>query len=299
MQVWFKEIKEELGKANIPYREWVKGGELTTFGSGGAVAFVLFPRSEKELVRSALILFSFGVPYRVIGGGSNVLIASAGFEGAIIKTSGLSFLSIEGGRIEAGAGVKMPLLAKAAEEAGLTGLEFACGIPGEAGGAVKTNASAFGQSVSDSLKEITVLLKGKTQRIEKEALSMRYHDGNLPRGAIVLSAVFELDREARERICERMDRMKEKRAASQPRERSAGSVFRRAGDTPAAIYIEKTGLKGLRIGGAVLSEKHCNFIVNAGGATSEDYFSIGEIVRDKVYENEKVTLEYEVEKIGW
>ncbi|MCR4726230.1 MAG: UDP-N-acetylmuramate dehydrogenase [Clostridia bacterium] len=288
---------ERLKKENYAYRIGVSGETLTTFGSGGPVAIVVYPENVKRLLALEEILR--GIPRLVMGGGSNVLLPSAGFAGAIVKLDAFRGERACGRVLEVGAGVKMPRLSAFAKAARLSGVEFASGIPGTVGGAIRTNASAFGQAISDGLSFVTALVGNKIERLSPSELGFSHHRAKLPKDSIVLSAAFALEEGDGEKIGERIRSMREKRLQTQPQGRSAGSVFRKCGSVPAAIYIEKTGLKGLKIGGARLSEKHCNFIVNEGGASSEDFFEIGETVRKKVAEEQGVLLEYEVEKIGW
>ena len=159
------------------------------------------------------------------------------------------------------------------------------------------NASAFGMGVSDALRSVDVILDGKEQTLPSSALKTEYHRGGIPAGALILSATFDLRKGEAGRIAEKMRELARKRAATQPFGKSAGSVFRRVGEKPAALYIEETGLKGRVVGGAELSTKHCNFIVNRGGAKTEDFFVLAEEVRRAVKERTGVTLEYETERI--
>ena len=284
------EIKNMLDRRGVFYETNVSGERLTSFGSGGEVALLAHPKSAEEILELSKI---GEIP--VLGGGSNVLLPSSGC-GAIVKLDEWRSLSRERGMLTAQAGVKMPVLARAAAEMGLSGAEFASGIPGSVGGAIKTNASAFGQAISDGLVSVTALVCGRAERLFPRDLAFSYHRARLPENCVILSASFALAQGGKEKIRARMKEIAERRASTQPKGRSAGSVFRKDGEVPAAIYIEKTGLKGLKIGGARLSEKHCNFIVNEGGATTEDFFSLAEIVREKVKEKVGVSLEYEVEK---
>ena len=288
---------ERLKKEKYAFALGVSGARLTTFGSGGPISILVRPENAERLLALEEILS--GIPRFVIGSGSNVLLSSAGFAGALIKLDAFCSERVSGRVLEVGAGVTMPRLSSIAERAGLSGVEFASGIPGSVGGAIKTNASAFGQAISDGLLFVTALVGNKVERLRPEELGFSYHRAALPNNSIVLSAAFSLAEGDKSKIGERIETFREKRLATQPQGRSAGSVFRKCGEVPAAIYIEKTGLKGLKIGGARLSEKHCNFIVNEGGASSEDFFEIAETVRKKALEEQGVSLEYEVEKIGW
>ncbi len=275
----------------------VEGKLLTSFCSGGRVKYLFFPSSARETAATLQLLKLRGVPYRVIGGGSNILLPDEGYAGALVKLN-LRGIGVCGNVVTADAGVPLPLLAKVAAEKGLSGLEFACGIPGTVGGAAKTNAGAFGQMTSDVLTEAIVLTKqGEVQAFPAGCLKMGYHSCVFPEGGVVLCLKLTLTPDDKLAIAERMRRMKLRRQETQPAEPSAGSVFQRVGETPAAVYVEKTGLKGLRIGGAQLSRKHCNFIVNKGGATTEDFFAVAQQVKNRVFDAFGVSLAYEVERI--
>jgi len=290
-------VTEWLSRKSVYYEERVSGGRLTTFGSGGAVRVVAFPRIG-DIEETFTFLSESGVPYRVLGGGSNVLLADEGYDGVIVRTDRLDGFCANGSFVTVGAGVRLPLFSRKCGALSLSGAEFAEGIPGTVGGAVFMNASAYGSGISDILASVRILYEGQVSEIPASALTMTYHRGGLPVGAVLLSATFRLTAGDRGRIAERMRSLAERRAATQPRERSAGSVFARVGDTPAALYIEETELKGSRVGGAELSPKHCNFIVDRGGATTTDYFLLAERVRREVERRSGVTLAYEVEYVG-
>lgn len=275
----------------------VEGRHLTTFGSGGKVKYLFCPSSVRETQKALLLLRSRGIPYRVIGGGSNVLLPDGDYAGALIKPC-LCGIGVCGNEVTADAGVKLPVLASLTAANGLSGVECFCGIPGFVGGAVQTNAGAFGQMLSDVLTEVIVLTRqGKISILPAWRLKMSRHACVLPEGCIVLCAKFALKTQGEAAVSERMRQMKERRRLTQPVGPSAGSVFRPVGDVPAAVYVEKTGLKGLRIGGAELSPKHCNFIVNKGDATTEDFFAVAERVKSRVLDAFGVSLTYEVERI--
>lgn len=294
MEQWIERL---VGKG-IPCFPNVKGASLTTFGSGGEVKGVLIPKDERELRLSLRILADEGVPYRVMGGGSNLLLPDEGYDGAILRLSALSDWERRGCELIVGAGVKTATLARIAAEHSLSGWEFACGIPGEIGGALRQNAGAFGRMISDTLAEVTAMTAaGEKVTFSPSEIGFSYHRAAFPMGTILLSARFRLTIGDRDGIEMTMREMREKRRRTQPHFPSAGSVFRRVGDTPAALYIERTGLKGERIGGAELSPVHCNFIVNRGGARTTEYFALGEKIREKVRELCGVSLEYEVERI--
>lgn len=280
----------------IPFRCTVSGATLTTFGSGGKVRYVVFPREVRDLKKARRFLKEQGEFPRVIGGGSNLLIPDQGYGGALLKLSAFNAIERSGEVLTVGAGVNMPVLAGAAKQESLSGLEFAIGIPGTLGGAVKTNAGAYGQMLSDSLIEVTVLnADGEVVTFPASELHMTYHACDLPQGAVVLGAKLRLQGSDQISVARLMDEITKKRRLTQPHERSAGSVFRKIDGTPAALFIEQTGLKGMRVGGAELSPVHCNFIVNKGGATTADFFAVAEKVKGCLAERFGVTPEYEVE----
>ena len=290
-------VTEWMRRRGIRYKEGVSGGRLTTFGSGGAVRVVAEPKADKEIADIIAFLTTGGVPYRVLGGGSNVLLPDEGYDGVILRTARLETFSIRGTVLTVGAGVRLPVFSRRCAALALSGAEFAEGIPGTVGGAVYMNASAFGSGISDILRSVRLLYGGEIVTLPASALPMGYHRGGLPRGAVLLGATFRLTTGDEDGILERMRTFAARRAATQPRERSAGSVFARAGETPAALLIERTGLKGTRVGGAELSRKHCNFIVDMGGATTTEYHTLAERVRREVQRITGITLAYEVEFI--
>ena len=290
-------VREWLVHKNIVCRMGVPGSLLTTFGSGGRAALAAYPASAGELAELLSFLEEEDVPHRVLGAGSNVLFPDEGVRGVILRLDAINDFSVRGTTVTVGAGMSMPVFSRKCSEASLSGAEYAEGIPGKVGGAVYMNASAFGMGVSDTLRSVDVILRGERMTLPASELAMRYHRGGLPVGAVITSATFDLIKGERTSIADKMRENAEKRARTQPVGRSAGSVFRPAGEMPAALYIEETGLKGTCIGGAELSEKHCNFIVNRGGASTKDFFSLGERIRCAVREKTGVTLEYEVERI--
>lgn len=292
-----RRVKRELDRLGVLYRADVAGASLTTFGSGGEAAVVAYPKSVSELKALLLFFEKEGVRYRVLGAGSNVLFPDEGYRGVILRLDSLNAFSVVGSSVTVGAGLPMPVFARKCREAGLSGAEYAEGIPGKIGGAVYMNASAFGMGVSDALRTVNILLDGEEMTLPTSALKMEYHRGGIAAGALILSATFDFREGEEDRIAEKMRELARKRAASQPFGRSAGSVFRRVGEKPAALYIEETGLKGKVVGGAELSTKHCNFIMNRGGAKTEDFFALAEEVRRAVKERTGVTLEYETERI--
>jgi len=291
-----EKVREKLCAAGVDFIE--NAALFTTFGSGGEARYIACPQNAEELRSCFRIAREEGLPCRVFGGGSNVLLSDDGYHGMAVRLAKWRGIETANGRFTVGAGVKLPTLARYCLDAALSGAEFMAGIPGETGGAVYMNASAFGSGISDILSGVMLLMGDEVVRLSASELSPSYHRGGLPAGSVLLQAEFSLAQGDRAHIEARMTELVARRKATQPGERSAGSVFRPVGKVPAALYIEKSGLKGARVGGAELSTKHCNFIINRGGATTKDYFSLGEAVRRAVRDQSGVTLEYEVEYIN-
>jgi UDP-N-acetylmuramate dehydrogenase len=210
--------------------------------------------------------------------------------------SALTGLTVAGRDVTAEAGVRMGRLARVAAGAGLSGLEFMATVPGDVGGGVAMNAGAFGQEVADSLRWVEVALRGgEVRRLEADVLAMRYRHAELPAGSLVLAAGFSLRPADSEAIRDRMREMRERRGVTQPlAQPNCGSVFKNPAGDHAARLIEAAGLKGLRIGGARISELHANFIVNEGGATSRDVRALIARAQAEVKARFGVRLEPEV-----
>lgn len=292
-----KSAIEKMASEDLIVLQGVSGAKLTSFGSGGKVDLYIVPTTVTGLIAAVDTLQKEAMPYRVIGNGSNILIADSGCETAIISLARLNKVQRTANRIYCEAGSALAAICREAMCAGLAGGEFMQGIPATFGGAVVCNAGAYGQQMSDILRSVTLLQKGRIMQVNASSIGMEYHRSNVPDIGIVISGIIELYPTTSKDIVQKMASFYKKRRQSQPMQRSAGSVFRRVGNTPAAVYIEETGLKGLQIGGALLSTVHCNFIVNEGGATTADYFAVGDRVREEVYNNCGVWLEYEVEKL--
>jgi len=276
----------------------VSGRSLTSFGSGGPVRCLALPGSAEEVIAVLGAARARALRCLALGGGSNLLLPDDGYDGVLIRLPAEDPIRRRGNLVTVGAGIKMPVFARFMSACGLSGAEFACGIPGTMGGAAAVNAGAFGQSLSDLLVEVEgVTREGKRVVFAPCDLRFGYHRATVPQGAILLSMTLRLTESDEHTVLKTMREMREKRSRTQPKEPSAGSVFRPVGAVPAALYVERTGLKGMRLGGALLSPVHCNFIVNAGGATTEDYFALADKVRESVRAREGVSLELEVERI--
>ena len=274
----------------------------TTFKTGGpAGAFVLVENSD-ELARVVAFFKDREIPFFVLGNGSNLLVSDSGFDGAVIKLSGsFNELSVSGNVITAGAGVLLSKVCLLAEESGLSGLEFAYGIPGTLGGAMVMNAGAYDGEMAYVVSEVTVLDgEGTVRTLSCEDMHFGYRDSIIKHSPmIVLSAKMTLEPGDRAEIHDKMADFLQRRKSKQPLEfPSAGSTFKRPVGYFAGKLIEDAGLKGKRIGGACVSEKHAGFIVNTGGATASDINMLMETVEEEVYQRFGVKLEPEVIKIG-
>ena len=274
----------------------------TTFRVGGPAAYFVTPQTAEEVAEVIEACTQENVPYYIVGNGSNLLVSDKGYEGVIIQIyKQMNQVEIEGTQIHAQAGVLLSVIAKRALDAGLTGFEFAAGIPGTLGGACVMNAGAYGGEMKDVLQSVTVLTdKGEVKVLAKEELELGYRTSVIAKkGYIVLEAVIGLQKGEKEKIQAVMDELKEKRVTKQPLEYpSAGSTFKRPEGYFAGKLIQDAGLRGFQVGGAQVSEKHCGFVINKDQATAADVMNLMNQVSDKVYETFGVRLEPEVKKLG-
>ena len=273
----------------------------TTFRVGGPADVLFLPESAGQVVRALDAAREAGVPAIVIGNGSNLLVRDKGIRGLVIALGeGFSEVRIDGETVAAQAGVSLAKLASAAQAAGLSGLEFASGIPGTLGGGCAMNAGAYGGQLSDALVDADVLTGGEIRTLSNAEMQMGYRTTRpLREGGIVLSARFALNRDDPGAILARMKELNARRRDKQPLNfPSAGSTFKRPEGYFAGALIEGAGLKGRSVGGAQVSEKHAGFIVNTGGATAADILALIGIVQDEVQARSGVRLETEVRILG-
>lgn len=274
----------------------------TTFRAGGPAAYFVEPAGEKELAAVIGCCQETNTPYYILGSGSNLLVSDQGYNGVIISL--LKFwdnISVEGSRMYTGAGAKLSRLAKAALDASLTGLEFAAGIPGTAGGAVVMNAGAYGSEMKDVLSRVRVMAAdGSCRSLNADELNMGYRTSSVTANHyVVLAAVLALKPDDPVRIHGRMAELAKARKAKQPLEfPSAGSTFKRPAGNFAGKLIQDAGLAGFRIGDAQVSEKHCGFVINRGMATASDIMQLCRTVQEQVKERFGVILELEVKTLG-
>lgn len=274
----------------------------TTFKIGGPADYFLVPESGEEAGEIIKICKQTDIPYFILGNGSNLLVGDGGYRGAVIRIyRNMSAVTTEGTIITAQAGALLSSVAAVAKNASLTGFEFAGGIPGTVGGAVVMNAGAYGGEMKDVLVEVTVMdADGNIFTIPAEKLELGYRTSIIKKaGYIVLEAKIRLEEGNQEAIRERMKELTIQRTTKQPLEfPSAGSTFKRPEGYFAGKLLMDSGLRGYQVGGARVSEKHCGFVINAGGATAKDVRTLMENVRDIVYKKYGVTLEPEVKFLG-
>lgn len=274
----------------------------TTFRIGGNADFFVMPKSVEEVQAVVALCRQEGMPYYILGNGSNLLVSDKGYRGTIIQIyKEMNDIHIEGTEVKVQAGALLSKIGSATLAAGLTGFEFAAGIPGTVGGAVVMNAGAYGGEMKDILKSATVLTEnGEVLTLYNRELELGYRTSIIARkGYTVLEAVYELQPGDKESIRARMDELKTQRVTKQPLEYpSAGSTFKRPEGYFAGKLIQDAGLRGFRVGGAQVSEKHCGFVINTGDATAQDVMELIRQVSDKVMQEFGVKLEPEVKVLG-
>ena len=274
----------------------------TTFRVGGPADFFVTPKAKEEVRDVIRICKEAGMPYYIIGNGSNLLVSDAGYRGVIVQIyKEINEVKVEGDLVKAQAGALLSGIAAKALGAELSGFEFASGIPGTIGGACVMNAGAYGGEMKDVLESVTVLTgEGKIIELGRNELELGYRTSVIAKkGYIVLGAVLKLERGDGEKIKTYMDELKEKRVTKQPLEYpSAGSTFKRPEGYFAGKLIEDAGLRGFQVGGAQVSEKHCGFVINRDHATAADIMELMRQVQIRVKENSGVDLEPEVKRLG-
>lgn len=297
-----KELEQIVGNDNICTNEPMK--KHTTFRVGGPAKAFIEPTSVEALQKLLCFCREKQLPFYIIGRGSNLLVSDKGYEGIIICLyRNLSEMRAEGNRLILQSGVLLRQAAELALQEGLTGLEFAHGIPGTLGGAVVMNAGAYGGEMKDVVASVKVLhFDGEIKEYSREEMEFSYRHSLLSKkDGIVLEVVLELQKaEFPEKIEERMRELKKMRMEKQPLEyASAGSTFKRPEGFFAGKLIEDAKLRGFSIGDAQVSEKHCGFIINRGNASAADIKALIEEVQRCVYEQFSVHLETEVKFLGW
>jgi len=274
----------------------------TSLKIGGTAEAMVFPKSIEAVAALVLRIQDIGgVPIFVLGAGSNLLVLEDGIEGVVIHLGALNQGVFIGDTIfYAEAGLAFPRLSTMVEKLGLSGLEFAAGIPGTVGGAIAMNAGIPKEETASVLKEVTLVsLLGEIITLPKETVPFSYRSSGLPQGTIVISAAFLLHRAALKEIeNKRVDLLKRRRETQPLSYPNAGSIFKNPKTGSAGKLIEESQLKGYQIGGAQISERHGNFIVNLGGATATDVMALIQLAQERVLLERGIALELEIKIIG-
>ena len=293
------QIKEELAGIEILFNEPLK--QYTYTKVGGAADYLAFPRNQYELKRIVTFANAQEIPWMVLGNSSNIIVRDGGIEGFVIMFDHFHDIRVNGYVIEAEAGAKLIDVTHVARYHSLTGFEFACGIPGSIGGAVYMNAGAYGGEIAHILQSCKVLTpEGEIKTLTVEELAFGYRHSKIQEtGDVVISAKFALAPGNYDQIDQEMARLTHLRELKQPLEYpSCGSVFKRPVGHFAGQLISEAGLKGHRIGGVEVSEKHAGFMINVDHGTAKDYEDLIAHVIATVEKSAGVTLEREVRIIG-
>lgn len=273
----------------------------TTWRIGGPADVMLFPQTSEEIVNALRLAFKYKIPFYVLGNGSNLLVKDKGIRGLVINTSRKNDVKVEGHLISADAGAMMPIVSRIAADNGLSGLEFAVGIPASVGGATIMNAGAHGSCIADAVREVKVLdCQGEEKTFSQGAIGFRYRGSWIKdEGLIVTRVVFSLEKANPGDIKAKMNEFIKRRIANQPGGKpNAGSVFKNPVGISAGKLIDEAGCKGLSCGGAEVSRKHANFILNINGASAKDVLELIERVKEAVNRKFNIQLELEVQILG-
>lgn len=292
---------EKLPQVKGKYIENAKLSKHTWFGVGGPAEVMYIPFDEEDL-KSFLTKKPEALPLTVIGGGSNLLVRDGGIIGVVIKLDSPNFknVRVEKNKIIVGAGLVNSDLKKVMIENKIGGLEFLTSVPGRIGGLLRTNAGCFGASVSDVLVSARVMNDwGEVYEVEKDDFNFSYRSSMFPENWIVLEATFKGVKAKASDIQKTIEEQKKYREANQPiNKRTAGSTFKNPEGLSAWKLINDAGCRGLKVGDAEVSDKHCNFLINNGNASAQDIEELGELIVEKVKEKTAITLEWEVRRIG-
>lgn len=299
----FAQLKDLLSKENICFVCDEPMKKHTSYRIGGNAKILSEPKTAEQIAFITQTCKDFGIPYYIIGNGSNLLVSDNGYEGVIIKISkNFSDIKISDNILTTSAGALLSAVAKKAAAHSLSGLECESGIPGCIGGAVYMNAGAYGGEIKDIAKTVTYLLpNGSISSLDGTDCLFGYRKSIFnTNGGIILSCKFCLEHKNKEEIYEKMAELSRKRREKQPLEYpSCGSAFKRPEGYFAAALIEQAGLKGYSVGAAQVSEKHTGFIINRGGATADDIIKLTDHIKNEVFKKFGVELECEMKMIGF
>ncbi len=284
--------------SDLPRRKGFSFRRHTTVCVGGGAPLAFFPRSAPELAAAACRLREAGVPHCILGNGSNVLVSDAGFDGVVVATGRAKAVSVRGDIVTAEGGAMLSAVLAVAVQARLDGAAFLQGIPATVGGALFMNAGAGGQSMAEIVQSVTALIDGREQTLSVRECAFGYKDSIFQKtDCCILSAEFKLISGDLHSILSDIDRVKQRRSVL-PRGRSMGCVFRNAGGHSAGALIERAGCKGMSCGGAFVSDRHANFLINRGDALAADFTELIASVRARVLAQTGIRLEEEIRYIG-
>ena len=295
------------------YKKWASGlikgkvffdapmRQFTSMKVGGVADCLFFPRNVDELAKVVRSTSRKKIPFLILGKGTNLVVRDKGVRGWVINlTQGMKKIEIDGEIVEAEAGLSLQRLVYFSIQKGLTGLEPFSGIPGTVGGGVAMNAGAWDAELKDVLLSVTLMREdGDIVERSRSRLRFSYRGLVIPSSWIILKGWFQLKKGKKEEILERVQSYSEMRKKRQPLDYpSAGSIFKNPKEGPAGKWIEEAGLKGFRIGQAMISERHANFIINLGRAKAEEVIRLMEFVEKKIFEERGISLEREVKVVG-
>lgn len=299
IEQWAKELANITNRENIKTNEPLKNYTMTKIG--GNADILVMPETEQEVEEIVKYAHRNNIPLLILGNGSNMIVRDGGVRGIVMNLSKLNQIKINGTEVYAQSGALIMDVSKKAAEASLTGLEFACGIPGSVGGAMAMNAGAYGGEIKDIIVHSTVLTReGERLVLAKDELQLGYRKSIIAdKNYIVLSSLFRLEKGNKEEIDAKIADLTYRRQSKQPLEYpSAGSVFKRPPGYFAGKLIQDSGLQGKGVGDAEVSTKHAGFIINKGNATARDYIETIKMVQRTVKEKFGVDLELEVKIVG-
>jgi UDP-N-acetylmuramate dehydrogenase len=284
-----------LQEAGVPFRRDEPLSRHTSMGVGGPAAVMAFPRTSAELSAALQVRRDLEAPHRILGGGSNLVAVDAGLDELIVNTEELRRVELrEDGVVTADAGANLIRTVVRCSRGGWRGLESAAGIPGSVGGAAVMNAGAYGFSISDVLQEIVVFDHDGARAEPPQGWRFHYRGSSIPEGSAVASVALALKPGDPEELGNEIRELQRQRSTSQPAGRNAGCVFKNPAGGHAGKLIDELGLKGTRRGGAVVSDRHANFVVNDKGASAQDVLDLLDLVRERVARDAGVELELEV-----
>lgn len=271
--------------------------QISSIKIGGRAELVVFPKTEKELERVLFLFFSKKIFFKIVGNASNLLFVSNVSYPLVITSKMIDEIQVKKNLVSVSAGTSLPKFVDTLRKNKFTGMEGLSGIPATIGGAIFNNAGAFGQNISDNLVKIKVFSRGRVFEIYKNEIKFGYHFSNLE-NFVILSATFLFENASEYDIISLVNKFAFLRSKSQPAGPSLGSVYKKINGKSAGFYIERCGLKGQRVGGVMISNKHANFFVNEGGASATDFLRLSTFVQNAVLRSFGLELACEIEKVG-